>query len=346
MDELIKMLTKSDVLSEETIEKVKEHLALAESAAEKRAEKKLASKYKADMTRMMVAAEAMIAEGIKKSVTELAEDRNNLRRATAKASRAQALAEKRARASSKVALDLLEAALSKNLQKEISEFHADRKAQGRAHAKRLRESQAAAAADREAFAKRGAVVLETLVENLVRPHLKQLHEDIAEAKKVDFGRRLFEAFEADFLARHFKADKHLRGLTNKVAALTKELAESKKSATKELTEAREAARTAQKRAKRLAEQSERREKVGALLSNLTGDARKQMKTLLENAATQNLEKTYKQFLPEVLSAPGRVKLAPGAKPRLELREGNKSEGKASEGTDRDLMDLRRRITVV
>jgi hypothetical protein len=239
----------------------------------------------------------------------------------------------------------MEAGLTKNLRKEISEFHADRKAQGRAHAKRLREAQASAAADREAFAKRGAVVLETLVENLLRPHLKQLQEDIAEAKKVDFGRRLYEAFEADFLTRHFKSDKHLRGLTNKVAALTKELAESKKAAAKEITEARDAARTAQKRAKRLAEANERREKVGSLLANLTGDARKQMKTLLENAATQNLEKTYKQFLPEVLSVSGRVKLAPGAKPRLELREGNRSAVEAPEGTDKDLQDLRRRITV-
>jgi len=346
MEELLKTISKSDLLTEETIEKIKEHLASAEKKAEDKAKKVLEAKYRSDMSRLMAATDAMITDGIKQAVLEMREDRSALRRATAKAARAQTLAEQRARASAKAAVTLVESVVEERVKEEIREFSESRRLYNRRNAKALREAQARSDRDREAFAKRGAIVLETLVEKMLRPHLAQLHEDINEAKKLDFGRRIMEAFEAEFTAKHFKANKMFRALSKKTAGLQKQLAEARSSAARQVAEANEAAAAAKKQSAKLVESIERSKKMNACLASLTGEPRKQMRTLLEGVATKNIEKTFKQFLPEVVKAAGREKLA-GGTPRIELREGNKAApSRVVNEMDRDLVELRRRSGIV
>ena len=112
--------------------------------------------------------------------------------------------------------------------------------------------------------------------------MSELTEDIADVKKLEFGRKIFEAVEAEF-KKFRKSD-----LTEAEQALA---------------EAQDKLADAEKRLydiehERLAEA--RNAKTDELLSALSGNAKEQMKIILSNVATEKLEEAYKVYIGRVL----------------------------------------------
>lgn len=128
----------------------------------------------------------------------------------------------------------------------------------------------------------------------------ELKEDIAEVKKLEFGRRIFEAMESEFR-------KHRVSDTSK---LESELAEAKE----QLDDAKRRIGSMQR--ERVAEA--RNSKMEELLSPLSGTAKEQMKIILSNVATEKLDEAYKVYLTRVLkeSTTSVVKTEEAKKERL------------------------------
>ena len=124
--------------------------------------------------------------------------------------------------------------------------------------------------------------LDAFLEVRLDEEMSELTEDIADVKKLEFGRKIFEAVEAEF-KKFRKSD-----LTEAEQALA---------------EAQDKLADAEKRLydiehERLAEA--RNAKTDELLSALSGNAKEQMKIILSNVATEKLEEAYKVYIGRVL----------------------------------------------
>lgn len=151
------------------------------------------------------------------------------------------------------------------------------------------ESAEMIAEEKERLAQRFGEEIDQLVKNLDSFLEVRLDEEIAEfktdledVKKLEFGRKIFEAFEQEFRA-HRKSD---------MAKTEQDLAE----ALDKLSDAEK--RLSDIESTRLAEA--RTAKMDELLSPLGGTAREQMKIILSNVATEKLDEAYKIYIGRIL----------------------------------------------
>lgn len=110
----------------------------------------------------------------------------------------------------------------------------------------------------------------------------ELKEEIEAVKKLEFGRKIFEAMESEF--KKFRKED--------LSTVEQDLAEAKD----KLSDAE--SRIEKMEAERLAEA--RSAKLDELLSPLSGTAREQMKIILSNVATAKLDEAFKVYIGKVL----------------------------------------------
>lgn len=124
--------------------------------------------------------------------------------------------------------------------------------------------------------------LDAFLEVRLDEEMSELKEDIDDVKKLEFGRKIFEAVEAEF--KKFRkgdlseAEQDLAEAQDKLADAEKRLSDIEH---ERLAEARNA-------------------KMEELLSALSGNAKEQMKIILSNVATEKLEEAYKVYIGRVL----------------------------------------------
>lgn len=124
--------------------------------------------------------------------------------------------------------------------------------------------------------------LDMFLEQRVDAEFDELKEDINEVKKLEIGRKILEAFGAEYKKLH-KED---------VSKTERDLAE----ALDKLNDAQK--RLADIDRQRVAEA--RQTKLDELLAPLTGTTREQMKLILTNVSTEKLDEAYKVYLARVL----------------------------------------------
>jgi len=159
--------------------------------------------------------------------------------------------------------------------------------------------------------------LDMFLEQQVEAEFEELKEDIAEVKRLEFGRKIVEAFEAEY--KRVRQDD-----SAKIAAELAEANDKLADARKQLAEIERA---------RIAEA--RQTKMDELLAPLTGTTREQMKIILNNVSTEKLDEAFKTYLGRVLkesSAAVTPEAKPKAKEAAPLVEGKVVTG--NEGEDR------------
>lgn len=124
--------------------------------------------------------------------------------------------------------------------------------------------------------------LDAFLEVRLDEEMSELKEDIEDVKKLEFGRKIFEAVETEF--KKFRKED--------LSTVEADLAE----ALDKLGDAEN--RLAEIENTRLAEA--RNGKLEELLAPLSGNAREQMKIILSNVATEKLEEAYKVYIGRVL----------------------------------------------
>ena len=214
MLDALKTLFENDVVSEEVraeIEnaweaKIKENKQTV--TAELREE--FAKKYEHDKSTMVDAIDAMLSERLESEIAEFAEDRKQLAEAKAKFAVAQRenadLMQKFVMQTLKKEVSelhedqkgmaekftMLENFIVDALAKEIAEFHEDKKDLAETKVKLIKEAKNKFAEVKKDFIAKGAAKVSSIVENQLQKELSTLKEDIGEARKNDFGRKMFE----------------------------------------------------------------------------------------------------------------------------------------------------------
>lgn len=123
--------------------------------------------------------------------------------------------------------------------------------------------------------------LDAFLEIRLTAEMEELHEDLEEVKKNDFGRRMFEAVQEEYrmnFADDDSIEANLRETEENLEAVTADLEES---------------------VRKLSDM-ERNEKMGEVLSTLDGRSKDVMEAILRNVPTDQLDEGYKTFIGRVL----------------------------------------------
>lgn len=214
-------------------------------------------------------------------------------------------------------INKLEGFVLETLNKEISELEEDKNALVEAKVRLVAESKQKLDETKKAFVTRASALVEKTIDAQIRGELSQLKEDIQEARNNMFGRRLFEAFSAEFMTSYLSEGSEVRKLQTQLSESKAQL----ESANTILTEKNQQIAQVSRKAK-LAEANAARVTIkNELLSPLSKEKRNVMESLLDTVKTENLKEAFQKYLPTVLNEgmrnanQGRRALAEAAEPK-------------------------------
>ena len=362
MLDALKTLFENDVVSEEVRREIEEawEAKIQENkqsvAAELREE--FAKKYEHDKSTMVEAIDTMLSERLAEEIAEFADDRKQL--AEAKAKYAIAMREN---------ADLLKGFVIEQLQSEIKELHADKKAMAENYAKLeefvvealsneiaefhedkqdlaetkvrlVREAKEHFAKVKKSFIERSAkAVSETVAKGLTN-EIAALKEDIDSARRNDFGRKIFEAFAAEYGSSYLNEKSETAKLMQVLAAKDKQLAEAKAFAAK----AKTLAESTNQEKQRLIESAQREKIMNELVSPLGKNQREIMTDLLESVQTAKLRSAFDKYLPSVIDGKGPAKqkaVLSEAKEVTGNREESQTNVSSTAGAEHNVVDIKR-----
>jgi hypothetical protein len=358
MLDALKSLFENNVISEEIKESIEQafeaRITEAKEAATQQLREEFAQKYEHDKNTMIEAVDRMISEQLAAEIVEFADDRNQLAEMKVKyaqkmkadaavmkefvtrqlAAEVRELHEDQMTMASK--FGKLEQFVVEALAQEITEFAQDKRDLAETKVKLVREGRAEIKKVKEAFVKRAAQMVEGVVTTGLRSEITSLKEDIEAARRQDFGRKLFEAFAAEYQGSYLNEKSETAKLL-KVIDL-KDLAMQE--AAQAVAQAEQILESKQAEIQALKEAQERKDIMSELLAPLNKEQREIMGELMESVKTERLNESFEKYLPSVLNGK-----APQKKQALvEAKEvtGNKiSNTKHSSESDANIIDIRK-----
>ena len=331
MFEALKPLIDNGILNEETRATLEEawNSKLDEARETIRAEirEEMANRYEHDKSTMVEALDRMVSESLTAEIQQIAAERASIAEDRVKFTEAmlakaanfedflnEALAREIAelhsdRAAIKSATAKLDEFVTEGLRKEIVEFAEDKADLARAKVQLVVEGKQKLKALSEKFIQRSSALVERMTDETLRTELKQLKEDIQEAKENNFGRRIFEAFATEFTATHLNERAEIKKMQSFIERMTQQLSEAREAT--ELAEATAQAKETEIR--RINEAIERHNKINELMQPLSKEKANVMKQLLESTPTDRLEAAFKKYLTPVMEGHAPV---PAAKTAL------------------------------
>ena len=319
MLDALKPLLDSDLINEETRSEISEawEAKMTEAREQVRAElrEEFAQRYEHDKTVMVEALDRMVTEGLTAEIEAVAAEK-------------QALAEDRVKFQSKMkesatkfndfmvtklaeeigelrkdrqqhsqGLEKLEKFVVQALAGEIMEFAQDRRDVVETRVRLVREARGQLEALKSRFVKESAAKMSHSVAKHLRAELSQLQEDVKIARENNFGRRIFEAYAAEFGATHLNENAAVRELNRMVADKNRQLAE----ATQTLEKAKVLVESKEREIRMIKESNVRESTMEELLAPLNEEKREVMKNLLESVQTARLKGAFEKYLPAVLA---------------------------------------------
>jgi hypothetical protein len=319
MLDAIKPLLESGIVNSETAQAINEawQSKLNEAREQVRAElrEEFANKYEHDKNVMVEALDKMVSSGLAAEIAEFREERKAMNEDRVRAqTRLQEAAKKfnefmvtklaeeirELRTDRKTQMEgrgKLEKFVVNALSREIKEFEQDKRAVVEAKVKLVAEARTQLESLKQNFIVESAKKLNQNVTRQLKGEIGQLKEDIKVARESAFGRRLFEAFAAEFGATHLNEKAEVRKLQAQLAKKDKQLAESatQVSTAKKLVESKE-------REVRIIKESNLRERtMTELLGTLNEEKSEVMRNLLESVQTPKLKYAFDKYLPAVLN---------------------------------------------
>ena len=325
MLDAIKPLLDSGLINEDVSQELNEawESKLTEAREQVRAElrEEFAQRYEHDKTVMVEALDKMMTDGLAGELAEFAQEKAALRedrvrfQAKMKESAgkfnnflvtklAEEISElRRDRKQHNEGLEKLEGFMVHALAREIQEFATDKRDVVETKVRLVREARSKLETLKARFIKESAQKMSQAVSHHLKAELTQLHEDVKIARENNFGRRIFEAYAAEFGATHLNEKAEVRKLQNIIAARENQLSEAIK-----LTRKAKVLVESKEREIRIIRESNVREStLDELLSPLNETKREVMRNLLESVQTSRLKNAFEKYLPAVLAEGKSVK---------------------------------------
>ena len=358
MLDALKSLFESNVISEEIQESIQaawdSKINEAREQVAEQLREEFAQKYEHDKNTMIEAVDRMISEQLSSEIVEFADDRRQLAEMKVKlakekkktadvmkefvtrqlATEVRELHEDQVVMASK--FGKLEQFVVEALAQEITEFFKDKQDLAETKVRLVREGRNEIKKVKQEFVTRAAKMVESVVTQNLNSEIHALKEDIEAARRADFGRKLFEAFAAEYSTSYLNEKSETAKLL-KVIDL-KDLA--MKEAAQAVVKAEQILESKESEIRTLKESQERKEIMSQLLSPLNSEQREIMSELMESVKTTKLNESFDKYLPAVIAGK-----APQKKQALvEAKEitGNKiSNNPRSSEMDSNIIDIRK-----
>jgi len=359
MLDALKQLFENNVISEEIKESIEQafeaRISEAKTVAAQQLREEFAQKYEHDKNTMIEAVDRMISEQLAAEIVEFADDRNQLaemklklvqeRKRTATVMKEfvtrQLAAEVRELHEDQVVMaskfGKLEKFVVEALAQEITEFYKDKQDLAETKVRLVREGRKEIKKVKEAFVQRAAKMVEGVVTTGLRSEITTLKEDIEAARRADFGRKLFEAFAAEYQGSYLNEKSETAKLLKVIDLKDKAMQE----AAQAVVQAEQLLESKQAEIRTLKESQTRKAIMAELLAPLNSEQREIMSELMETVKTERLNESFDKYLPAVIAGK-----APQKKQALvEAKEitGNKisNNQNSSESNDNNIVDIRR-----
>jgi hypothetical protein len=315
----LKPLLDSELINEEAQQQISEawEAKLNEAREQVRAElrEEFAQRYEHDKTVMVEALDRMVTEGLAVELEQvraekqsLAEDRVRFQAKMKESSTkfndfmvtklAEEIGELRKdRKMHTEGIAKLENFVVHALAREIQEFAQDKQDVVETKVRLVREARRQLETLKARFVTESARKMSNAVGRHLKAELGQLQEDIKVARENNFGRRIFEAYAAEFGATHLNEKAEVRKLHDVIARREQQLGEAIKlsARAKTLVESKE-------REIRIMKESNQRESaLEELLAPLNQEKASVMRNLLESVQTARLSSAFEKYLPAVLA---------------------------------------------
>jgi len=318
MFESLKPLLDSGILNEETREGLEEafNAKLTEAREQIRTEirEEMASRYQHDRTVMVEALDRMVTESLSAEIAKIAVERDALTEDRVKFTNSMMtkaknfdsylgesltaeIAELRSdRQGMQSAMRKLESFVAQNLRAEIAEFAQDKADLAATKVRVVREGRKRLESLQDSFVRKASKLVESTVTNHLRSELTQLKTDIHEARENHFGRKIFEAFAAEFGSSYLNERADLKKLQGQISKMMNQVTEAKDAAA--IAQAEVKAKS--KELSRINESIVRNDTINKLLGTLSKDKAAVMSTLLESVPTDKLDAAFKKYLKPVM----------------------------------------------
>lgn len=318
MFDAIKPLLESGLINEEVSKELNEawESKLNEARESVRAElrEEFAQRYEHDKSVMVEALDKMVTEGLQSELTQIAAEKQQLaedrvRFQTKMKESAQKfngflvtkLAEeigelRKDRKMHAEGLAKLEGFVVSALAKEITEFAKDKRDVVETKVRLVREARDKLTTLKTRFVKESAQKMSQAVSRHLKAELTQLQEDIKVARENNFGRRIFEAYAAEFGATHLNEKAEVKKLHAMIAHKDQRLAEAIRLSEK----AKVLVENKERELRMIRESNERQSTMDELLRPLNKDKQEVMRNLLESVQTNRLKSAFEKYLPAVL----------------------------------------------
>lgn len=319
MFDQIKPLLDNGIINEDTGRAITEawESKLNEAREQVRAElrEEFARKYEHDKTVMVEALDRMVTDGLSSEIEEFRQERKSLNEDRVKAKiklqesagkfnqfMVTKLAEeiRELRSDRKLQMEQrekLESFVVHALAREIREFHEDKRAVIETKVRLVAEARDTLESLKQKFVTESASRLKESVAKHLKHEITQLKEDIKIAREQQFGRRLFEAFAAEFSSTHLNEKAETRKLLSQLAERDEQINESKQV----IAQARKLVESKEREVKIIREQNLREKTMSELLGTLNEEKAQVMKSLLESVQTPKLKNAFDKYLPSVLT---------------------------------------------
>ena len=318
MLDAIKPLLDSDLINEETRQEISEawEAKMTEAREQVRAElrEEFAQRYEHDRQVMVEALDRMITEGltaeiesVKAEKQALAEDRvkfqSKMKESATKftdfmvSKLAEEIGELRKdRKMHAEGFEKLEKFVVHALAHEIQEFAQDKRDVVETKVRLVRDAREQLEGLKARFVKESATKMSQAVSKHLKAELSQLQEDIKVARENNFGRRIFEAYAAEFGATHLNEKAEVRKLHDIIAEKDNKLAEAIELSQK----AKVLVESKERELRMIKESNERESTMQELLAPLNKEKAEVMRNLLESVQTPRLKSAFEKYLPAVL----------------------------------------------
>ena len=358
MFDAIKPLLDSGLINEDVGQELNEawEQKLTEAREQVRAElrEEFAQRYEHDKTVMVEALDRMVTEGLAVEIEAvraekqaLAEDRVKFQAKMKESSTkfndfmvsklAEEIGElRRDRKTHTEGLAKLEKFVVGALAEEIMEFARDKRDVVETKVRLVREARGQLEALKARFVKESAEKLGQSVSKHLKAELSQLHEDIKVARENNFGRKIFEAYAAEFGSTYLNENAEIRKLNSIVARKNQQLEE----ATRIVEKSKMLVESKEKEIRIIKESNQRTAAMEELLAPLNEEKQEVMRNLLESVQTSRLKNAFEKYLPAVLNdaAPKQRKVVTES-----VREvtGDKTVKAAEEEDRSNVIDIKR-----
>lgn len=290
------MLT--DTIKSELMEFAEDRTALiAQKAKLTKATLSAKQVYNAKLAEHVKLLNAFLGKQLKKELTEFIGDRKRLviqRKQMAKELESIKETNKKQYADR---IKKLEEFVIKNLSEEITEFQADKNALVEQRVKLAAEGKKKLQETQANFIGKATKLLDKTLNEVIRTELVQWRDDIKVARENNFGRRIFEAVAAEYMASYLSEGSEIKKLQKEMAGVQQRLAEAKL----DLENKQKLVESTQAEVKTAKDKAVRLETLSELLAPLGRDKKAVMEEMLKDIKTANLREAFNRYLPAVIN---------------------------------------------